>query len=388
MLNEYQQKLFTELSELTNNSDGTFYTRDFNRDGIFYRIFAYRLASYTEFLKPSAIECRGTMFEITDPSIEPVQAIRLVSLPMEKFWNLNENPATMNLDLSQVVEIQVKADGSLISTYLHKVGSRDVLGIKSKTSLDSDQVNSVYKYLMQAEKQEVATELFQLALSKYTVNMEWCAPDNRIVLGYIEPKLITLNIRDNVSGAYVDRDDVQLIPFPAVRENWIESVQFSSIGDFINDIPDMPDVEGFVLRLSSGQRVKIKTNWYLALHHTRDSINSDRRLYETVLAEASDDLRALFFNDPLVLDRIEKMEAFVEEKFKKLSSEVDNFYEANKQLSRKEYAILAKQQLDRHAFRIAMERYIGREISIKQYMSSKWKEFGVKDQPVIATDEL
>ena len=61
----------------------------------------------------------------------------------------------------------------------------------------------------------------------------------------------------------------------------------------------MQNIEGYVIRLASGQRVKIKTAWYLALHHTKDSINSPRRLFEAVLEEATDDMRSLFYDDKL-----------------------------------------------------------------------------------------
>ena len=50
-----------------------------------YRIFNYRLASYTSFQKQDAKNCRGTMFDITDIN-KPI----LVSLPPEKFFNYEE----------------------------------------------------------------------------------------------------------------------------------------------------------------------------------------------------------------------------------------------------------------------------------------------------------
>ena len=69
-----------------------FYYKDFTKENSIYRIFNYRLASYTDFQLPGALECRGTMFEINEDG-EP---IRLASLPMEKFFNLNEVPSDIN----------------------------------------------------------------------------------------------------------------------------------------------------------------------------------------------------------------------------------------------------------------------------------------------------
>ncbi|MFT2622084.1 RNA ligase, partial [Escherichia coli] len=54
------------------------------------------------------------MFELDVDDI----LVRIASRPMEKFFNLNETPFTMNLDLSKVKYMLAKEDGSLVSTYL------------------------------------------------------------------------------------------------------------------------------------------------------------------------------------------------------------------------------------------------------------------------------
>jgi T4 RnlA family RNA ligase len=139
-----QQKLYDNLIALTKANEA-FYYQDFELDGKKYRIFNYRLASYTDFQQPGALECRGVMFEVQDEV-----AVRLASLPMEKFFNLNENPMTMNLDLTQVVRIEEKADGSLMSTYIHN----DQLRLKSKGSLFSEQALHAMARLYGASSQD------------------------------------------------------------------------------------------------------------------------------------------------------------------------------------------------------------------------------------------
>ncbi len=105
-MNTYQQKIYDELSTLVEANEAFFFN-DWEFEGAIYRNFNYRLASYTDFCQPSALECRGIMFEI-DADNKPV---RLASLPFEKFFNLYENPFTIDLDLSKVKEIADKADG-------------------------------------------------------------------------------------------------------------------------------------------------------------------------------------------------------------------------------------------------------------------------------------
>jgi len=358
-----------------------FYFKDFELDDSIYRIFNYRLASYTEFLRPSAMECRGHMFEVTSAGYD-AQPIRLASLPVEKFFNLNENPMTMDLDLSTAVEVGVKADGSLISTYLHynknEPGSVE-LRLKSKGSLSSDQAIAAMEWLKLPQNEDFYKELKGAATLGYTVNLEWVSPENRIVLSYDEPSLIVLNVRYHDDGSYVHYNDVDADVFPNILDRWISFEDVEDAPSFAQNIPDMQGVEGFVIRLASGQRVKVKTLWYLALHHTKDNINSPRRLFEAVLEEATDDMRTLFVDDPIALQTIADMEVFVEKHYNHMVDTVERFYERNKHQDRKTYAILGQEELNRTFFGLAMSKYLGKDVSYKDTMKKNWKGYGLKD---------
>ncbi len=368
-MNEYQTTLWNDLMTLVNESEA-FYYADQKMGGDWYRIFNYRFASYTEFIKPNGLECRGHMFSITEEG-ENATPIKLESLPMEKFWNLYECPATMDLDLSTVTNIWDKMDGSLISTYLHRYG----LYLKSKGSLSSDQALASMEWLR--NNTDLEDKVKDWVAKGYTVNMEWCAPDNRIVIGYDTPKLTVLNVRDNINGEYVDQHIVE----EEFGEYAVKEHSTDDIHEFVENISDMQNIEGFVIRLASGQRVKIKTSWYLALHHTKDNINSPRRLFEAVLEEATDDMRTLFHNDPLAIQTIQEMEDFVAEKYNHMVDSVERFYERNKHLDRKEYAILGQEEFKgTFYFSLAMNKYIGREFSYKDFLKGKWEQLGLKDR--------
>ena len=375
-MNTFQVTLWHDLMRLVNESEA-FYFADQQQGDDWYRIFNYRLASYTEFMRPNGTECRGHTFRITEEGYN-AQPVELVSLPMEKFWNLYENPATMDLDLTTVTDIWHKMDGSLISTYLDSDG---VLYLKSKGSLSSDQALAAMAWL--SSHPEFIEVLYDWVSNDHTVNMEWCAPDNRIVIGYEQAGLRVLNIRSNVTGEYIDQFSVE----NAFGDDAVESVDVDlslvTMPEFIASIPDMQGIEGFVVRLESGQRVKIKTLWYLALHRTKDNINSPRRLFEAVLEEATDDMRTLFHDDPLAIQTIQDMEEFVAEKYNHMVDTVERFYARNKHLERKEYAILGQKEFaGTFYFSLAMNKYIGREFSYKEFLKSKWKQLGLKDVEV------
>jgi T4 RnlA family RNA ligase len=370
---KYQTDMYNNLMKNVVDSEAFFFA-DRELDGLTYRIFNYRLASYTEFLRPSALECRGHMFELDNCG----NPICLSSLPMEKFFNLNENPLTMDLDLSTVDMIELKADGSLISTYLHNGDLR----LKTKGSIDSDQCVAAMAYLEQPKHAKFKSALTKLAIAQCTVNMEWCAPDNRIVLSYMEPELTVLNIRYNLTGDYYNAFDAAFDnhdTIETIRAHHIPRLKKLEPIKFVAGIPEMLNIEGYIVRLATGQRVKIKTLWYLVQHRAKDSINSDRRLYETVLAEATDDLRSLFHDDALVIKRIGTMEHFVEQKYNHLVDTVERYYERNNQLSQKEYAILGLQELDPQAFGLAMMKFNNKPFDYKEFMIKRWRDFGVTD---------
>jgi len=207
-MNEYQTKLYNELVTLVDGNEAFFFN-DWEVEDTIFRNFNYRLASYSDFLEPSALECRGHMFEVDKLG----NAIRLASLPPEKFFNHMENPFTMELDLSEIEEIQDKADGSLITTYMYD----GVLQVKTKGSLTSDQAMNANAYLRHDENAQFRAELIKGEQLGCTIIMEWCAPDNRIVLPYPTAHLKVLAIRDRATGAYVEFNDVDCEHFPETR---------------------------------------------------------------------------------------------------------------------------------------------------------------------------
>ncbi len=373
-MNEYQSTLFNNLTHLVETNEA-FFSNDWPVDNIIYRNFAYRLASYTDFLEPSAKECRGVMFSIDTETGE----IALVSLPFEKFFNHNENPFTMDLDLSDIVEIADKADGSLITTYTHD----GVLQFKTKGSLTSDQAINANMFMHLEDNAAFRSELIKGEQLGCTIIMEWCAPDNRIVLPYMEGRLIVLGIRNREDGSYINFEDVDGEHFPETLNRWTKIIQTDDAKAYIENVDDMTKVEGVVFRMKDGQRVKKKCTWYLALHHTKDSINTPRRLYEAVLEEATDDMRSLFHDDPLALKMISEMEEFVEVRYNRFVETIETFYDAHKDEDRKTFAIAGQGALTKTQFGLAMARYIGRDYSYKDAMKKRWKEFNLKDEKVI-----
>jgi len=362
-LNEYQTKLFNDLTKLTESSDSFFSKEEIVGHEKYgfktYKMFNYRLCSYSDFLNESALECRGIMFEV-DNAGNPVC---LASLPMQKFFNNKENPFTENVDFSKTTHMMLKEDGSLISTYMFN-GS---LLLKSKGSLSSDQALAAMKWLDLPENNEFKDELHKFACIDHTVNMEWTAPENRIVLSYEKPALVVLNVRSNFTGGYLNNSIFNSGYCPFIKQHLVEDhlYRIDDPEGFVNKIPKLSNIEGYVIRVD-GQMVKIKTDWYLARHRAKDSINSPKRLFKAIVGEEIDDILSLFHDDPMALKIINDMIALIEPKFNHMISTVELFYGENYDLDRKEYAIKAK-GLDDGFMGLYMNMYLGRENDYKEF---------------------
>lgn len=371
-MNDYQKTLYSDLMNLCSPDQEAFYFVDQTWLTFRFRIFLYRLASYTEFQKPNALECRGHTFRIDEQG----NALEMASHVMQKFFNLDENPFVMGLDLSGVSAIWDKLDGSLISTV--KVDDQFIL--KSKGSLNSTQAQDATKLLYSAEYDELLTFIkASVNFYNYTVNMEYMAPDNRIVIGYAKPTLKVLNVRDNRDGSYIEANDYILSekfrvashPIPECPKTWAYSVA---------DMQD--DIEGYVF-LVDGQLVKVKTDKYKALHHTKDSINVPRRLFEACVTGGADDLRSMFATDALACSQIDDMMEKVSKIYNHLHMYVHGFYNVHKQSDRKTYALAGQadsQLMKDGTFSLAMNLYLGKEADVEAFMVKNYKKYGIKDE--------
>lgn len=329
-------ELYDNLMAVTARDKTKFFYKDVQSAlGTTFRVFSYHLASYTDWLEDGALECRGIMFEMDADG-----PVRIASRPMEKFFNLNETPFTMGLDLSTTVLAMAKEDGSLVSSYL----DRGHLFMKSKTSISSNQAVEALQVIKRPENYALMERVKELAHLGFTCNFEYVCPTNRIVLGYQERALILLNVRENNTGEYVPYNEV--FKDGDLRPYLVKGFEFdTSNEDFVKEIRTMEGIEGFVFELADGTKFKLKTDWYSALHHTKDSINNNARLFEVIVAGASDDLKAMFFGDSYALAKIEAFEEIHRHHLSTSLAELESLYTLVRGRDRKDYAMMAQTAL-------------------------------------------
>lgn len=224
-------------------------------------------------------ECRGLIFD--------ARTKELVSRPYHKFFNYGEREDVQVVDLSRKHRVLTKLDGSMIRPLRLNGGYRlatrkgvTEVAMQAETFVAS---RSQYRRLFERADDRMVTPIF-----------EWCSPNNRIVVEYSEPSLVLCAAREILSGRYLSYDELEALardPYrcvPVVAHHGVTG----SMQKFVKDNRKREGIEGFVVRFDDGHMLKVKTDWYVAIHRTKDLLSSERAVVELWLKNQLDDLLA------------------------------------------------------------------------------------------------
>ncbi len=326
--------------------------------------FCYMIAGEHTFDTSWSRECRGIVFSKSTASV--------VSRPLHKFFNVNEREETRveNVDWSKVTRVMDKRDGSLIHTVKvdpsdSPFSSKEVhdgmpldqehmtwgarvsnFDVKSKKTFSSDVANMARDWL----KQNVDYMHFceHVVSMNCTAIFEWTAPDARIVLHYAKSELQLLHIRHNETGVYFSSAEIAELA-KSYGVTCVEEVSefFDTDGAFnarkmLEAAKTREGVEGWVVQFDSGDMVKMKTDWYLKLHHSVTFI-SERAIAELVLDEKIDDFKSILMTNNFSLEKIISIEDRVISRLNEIRAELDEcLVLASQMTSRKEIALAFK----------------------------------------------
>lgn len=173
--------------------------------------------------------------------------------PWPKFFNVGETGFTLAELPAETPELSIKHDGSLIIVFWNPMGGR--WQAVTRGSWDNEQTRFAQAWL--AERGWEAPR-------EFTYLFELCAPWNRIVLIYAEPRMYFLGRVENATGK-----DCSYAEAAALAQGLgITSTEFTvgpiDVAALANTA--ITDAEGFVVRYSNGVRVKLKYAEYLRLH--------------------------------------------------------------------------------------------------------------------------
>lgn len=178
-----------------------------------------------------------------------------VARPFSKFFNLSTTPETMAevLDWASPFRVYEKYDGWLAVLYRQDGKFK----ISTRGSFHSLGAIAATKWIQTKDLSFLPDEV--------TLCFELISPEQRIILNYGEDiKLVLLAGFNRHTGEEYDHEQLE----KWAAQAGIEMAQlhpYTSLAEMLEYQAKVEDREGFVIRFSSGLRVKIKTEWYRRL---------------------------------------------------------------------------------------------------------------------------
>jgi RNA ligase len=232
----------------------------YHNDGLLYKqthptlpltIWNYTPAvQYGEKWDDVTLQCRGLVTG-TEGNV--------VARPFKKFFNLEENKHTPTSDF----EVFDKMDGSL--GIMFKYNGEMVCATRG--SFTSDQSKWMTEFAQKYNYQDIIVEGF-------TYLFEIIYPENRIVVNYDgQEKLVLLGIINTETGEEVPYNDLMFL------KKLYEGFDVVKKYDGVRDYSELKgkveqNSEGFVVRFSNGDRMKIKGEEYLRLHKIMTNVST------------------------------------------------------------------------------------------------------------------
>lgn len=292
-------------------------------------------------------ECRGLVFDLDG---------NIINRRFHKFFNVNERDETRfeNVDLSKPHVILDKLDGSMVSPCYVKGHMRWMtkMGI-TDTSMEAEAfvaANPKYAEFAARMMEQGCTPIF-----------EWCSNKNRIVLAYPEDQLILTAIRHNETGKYV--------PYELdARNGWdipvVKSFAYDS-ANIIDVVREQEGIEGVVIRFADGHMLKVKADWYVLRHKSKDAITREKNVLDYVVNEKVDDV--LPFLQAEDQARLMKFQTEFWHGVNNMAAFYEGYCEQLSRLGmdRKEWAVKVmpeRKQVDPHMPTIVFGWYDGRDV--------------------------
>lgn len=234
-------------------------------------------------------ECRGLIFDRNGV---------LISRPYHKFFNIGERDETTlhvvkgMIDSGRPVQYLEKLDGSMVRpvrlgrdhwndrgslVMMTKKGFSDVGQAATSYFASQGNIVSFCEHLILAEQM---TPIF-----------EFCSRSNKVVLDHPKDRLVLTALRDTGSGDYIPFSRVQGL----IDYHRIEVVKEIAPPDhepttLVEKVKALLNAEGMVVRFDNGHMVKMKSDWYVNIHGSLDTLRFEKDILRMVLMDQIDDL--------------------------------------------------------------------------------------------------
>lgn len=324
-------------------------------DGHTFHIFSYRLANYEDFESNKdlgAYEMRGITYRHDGTG-------GYVCYPhLHKFFNISQGGienSLKELSSQNINLVQTKEDGSMMVPIV----VNEKIYWKTQRTFDNEQTEAAKK-LCYVPMRTFIIDCFQADLIPI---FEYVSPFNQIVLNYNTSELRLLQVRDIKTGEYKDMStfislaksyNINVASVIGVLEIPRQGHKHEELQNIVNYLEVAEGIEGYILTFDNGHKVKAKTAEYFRLHRLlTENLNAENCLVEWVLDGVIDDMLCQVpEKDPRRLRALD-IAIHVREYIFDMNKDICKVFDANYQLSRKDFAI----KFQKHAFFSILMRY-------------------------------
>ena len=280
-------------------------------------------------------ECRSLILD--------THTFNVLSFPFKRFFNYGEGHIPADFDWNNFGTAK-KIDGSLISLYYTTDGRRQ---FSTRSVPDAnccyDEGTHTFKELIEGVIFEMTNgepeKFYKSFHPGFSYAFELTTPENQVVIKYDTRKLTLLAIRDISNLLELDVEEwAYWMNYKYPVDIPEKGLTFEQVKTKVAAIDPLKE-EGFVLVDNNFNRIKIKSEAYLLLSHSRDGLGkSAKTRLEIILMDKLDDVKSL--QPEWVQKKLEDMvEALVI-----TSTTIDNKYTEIQYLpTQKDFALVAKE---------------------------------------------
>ncbi len=310
-----------------------------------YTVIDYAYVTENTFTNPITLECRGLKFDKDGA---------LIARPLHKFFNLFERQSIDDIDWAQPYTVFDKLDGSMVHPCV--LDNQIVFMTRGGISPQA-------KEALQHASQAVLDLCEDMIKRQLTPVFEYTGPQNRIVLAYDQPEITLLAARHLHSGQYRNvseiRNEADRFGVASVAEISPPGNSKDSFDDFYKASLSQEGIEGYVICFEDGHRVKLKTSAYALRHKALSSLGNEKNVLKWIIEDITDDIHPLLSEEKS--KSLKAYENSVRSGIMVKLSELESFYEDNRHLERRDYAMTVKEKVDRRFQQTAFALMDGKE---------------------------
>lgn len=228
-------------------------------------------------------ECRGMLFH-KDGTI--------MARRLHKFFNVNERDETQfsGIDWQQPHVILEKLDGSMITPVVTDAG------IRWGTKMGITDVGMGAEEFV-ARNPHYTKFAVDMLKTGFTPIFEWCSRKQRIVVDYPEDRLVLIAVRNTVTGEYMSFEALEtfaeMLAIDVVKSY---AGTAANMQHLIDETRASEGIEGWIIRFDDGHMLKIKGDWYVRIHKTKDSLNLEKNVVYLLINEKMDDVKSFMLD--------------------------------------------------------------------------------------------